>query len=326
MTPNSLRWLQAAAGTLVGLALAGAVPVAAASHAGSPPGQSRSSTSPANSGHQPAGNNTPTAPAGNNTPAAPAGSNKPAAPAGSNKPAAPAGNNNRGDAWLDNVGQPSGPGHEMDPHLACADINLWGAGMADPSGTFTIDGWPPSGSQEQDYPAAGTASWTYNPAAGGSQIMAVIPVKTLIDNAIANGDVAQSQQGFHFKLQLSQDPQKHKVFWVNCPAPAKPVTPPTTTVTPVTPGTPVAGTTTPSGGVQGQSVAPVSGGVQGLSVGPASGANGTSAASATPATGVAGAAVGVPGTGVRLPILPAIVLILTGTLLTLLSRRLRRAA
>ena len=24
-------------------------------------------------------------------------------------------------------------------------------------------------------------------------------------------------QGYHFKLQLSQEPQKHKTFWVNCP-------------------------------------------------------------------------------------------------------------
>ncbi|TMC47378.1 MAG: hypothetical protein E6J20_19815 [Chloroflexi bacterium] len=168
-------------------------------------------------------------------------------------PAAATGNNNSGDAWVDNVDQPPGPGHEMDPHLACADINLWGAGMADPSGTFTIDGWPPSGSQEQDFPASGTAAWTYNQAAGGSQIMAVIPVKTLTANAIANGDAPQNGQP----------------------------------------------TTAPSGAVEGLSTGPVG--------------------------GVAGVAVSTPRTGVELPVLPALALILTGSMLALLSRRLRRS-
>jgi hypothetical protein len=135
--------------------------------------------------------------------------------------AAPKGDANAGDVWLDNVGQPSGPGHEHDPHLACADINLWGAGLADSSGTYTIDGWPPSGSQEQDYPATGAAGWTYT---GGSspQVTSVISVNALIANAVANGDAPINKQGFHFKLQFSQDPQKHKTFWVNCPAPQAP--------------------------------------------------------------------------------------------------------
>jgi hypothetical protein len=39
-------------------------------------------------------------------------------------------------------------------------------------------------------------------------------------NAKANGDAPVNKQGFHFKLQFSQDPQKHKTFWVNCPAPS----------------------------------------------------------------------------------------------------------
>ena len=158
-----------------------------------------------------------------------------------------AGNPNAGDVWVDNVGNPSGPGHEMDPHLDCSDINLWGNGLADPSGTFTIDGWPPSGSQEQDYPKSGTASWTYDQSTGGSQTIAVIPVKTLVDNAIANGDAPVNSQGLHFKLQFSQDPQKHKTFWVNCPQTNSPGSPSTPTPTP----------TTTTGGVQGETaVAP----------------------------------------------------------------------
>ncbi|MHB8489846.1 MAG: hypothetical protein ACYDCS_11655 [Candidatus Dormibacteria bacterium] len=124
------------------------------------------------------------------------------------------GNKNAGDVWVDNVGQPAGPGHEMDPHLACANINLWGNGLADPTGTFTIDGWPPSGSQEQTY----AASWTYNTTTGGDQVVQVIDVGVLIHNAIAAGDAPINGQGFHFKLQYNLDPQKHKTFWVNCPS------------------------------------------------------------------------------------------------------------
>jgi hypothetical protein len=128
--------------------------------------------------------------------------------------AAGGGNPNAGDVWTDNVGQPAGPGHEQDPHLACQDINLWGAELADPSGSYTIDGWPPSGSQEQDY----ASSWTYDQSKGGSQVIDVISVKTLVANAVAHGDAPVNTQGYHFKLQFSQDPQKHKTFWVNCPA------------------------------------------------------------------------------------------------------------
>ena len=97
--------------------------------------------------------------------------------------AASSGNKNAGDVWVDNVGQPPGPGHEMDPHLACANINLWGNGLADGGGTFAIDGWPPSGSQEQVYSAA----WTYNLSTGGDQVLQVINVGTLVANAEARG-------------------------------------------------------------------------------------------------------------------------------------------
>ncbi|MDP9325876.1 MAG: hypothetical protein M3O87_04980, partial [Candidatus Dormibacteraeota bacterium] len=64
--------------------------------------------------------------------------------------AATAGDDNKGDVWVDNVGQPAGPGHEMDPHLKCQDINLWGSALADAGGTYTVDGWEPSGSGDGD--------------------------------------------------------------------------------------------------------------------------------------------------------------------------------
>ena len=146
--------------------------------------------------------------------------------------AATGGDPNAGDVWVDNVGQPPGPGHEMDPHLACQDINMWADKLADSSGSYTIDGWPPSGSQEVDY----SGTWSYSQSQGGDQVIAVINVQQLIANAQANGDTA-AHQGFHFKLQFSQDPQKHKTFWVNCP-------PSTVIVIPPPPGTPPG--TTPS--------------------------------------------------------------------------------
>jgi len=205
--------------------------------------------------------------------------------------AAQGGDSNRGDVWLDNVGQPAGPGHEMDPHLQCVDINLWGANMGDPMGTYIIDGWPPSGHMEQDYPPSGRATWHYS---GGKQpqVMSVIPVRTLIADAVANGDTP-AHQGYHFKLQLSQDPQKHKTFWVDCPAPASvgggntggtttpPSTtstpPPTTTTPPTTTSTPptTTGTSTGSTGgvtVQGTGAAATSqnlGGTETAAAGPA---------------------------------------------------------
>jgi hypothetical protein len=126
-------------------------------------------------------------------------------------------NKNAGDVWTDNVGQPAGPGHEHDPHLTCQDINLWGSGLAAPKGNYTIDGWPPSGSQEQDY----ASTWSYDQSKGGSQVTSVINVEALIVAAAAHGDAPVNGQGYHFKLQFSQYPQKHKTFWVNCPAPTK---------------------------------------------------------------------------------------------------------
>lgn len=123
------------------------------------------------------------------------------------------GNSNAGDVWLDNVGQPAGPGHEMDPHLACQDINMWGAGLADSSGAFTINGWPPSGGKEVDY----SGSWSYDTGQGGDQVVATISISRLIATAQANGDRA-AHNGYHFKLDFSQDPQKHKTFWVDCPS------------------------------------------------------------------------------------------------------------
>lgn len=98
------------------------------------------------------------------------------------------------------------------PHLDCEDISLWGNFLAESSGTYRIDSWAPTGSFEPVH----SGNWTYDQAAGGKQILDVIDVETLIDSAVAAGATAHPQQGYHFKLQFFQNPQKHKTFWVNC--------------------------------------------------------------------------------------------------------------
>jgi uncharacterized surface anchored protein len=118
-----------------------------------------------------------------------------------------------GDVWVDNVGQPSGPGHENDPHLKCQDINVWGADMAESSDVLTVQSWPPSGNKAVVY---GPAPWEYH-SGKQPQVIHRIPVRQLIASAIASGAHAQANQGFHFKLNVFQgDEVKHKVFWVKC--------------------------------------------------------------------------------------------------------------
>ena len=79
---------------------------------------------------------------------------------------------NSGDIFIQSAGAGAPSGHATDPHLSCADIDLWGAGLADPSSTFTIAGAPPSGSDETVY----SASWSYSSAVADPQIIAVVPV------------------------------------------------------------------------------------------------------------------------------------------------------
>jgi hypothetical protein len=248
------------------------------------------------------------------------------------------GDSNAGDVWVDTVGQPAGPGHEMDPHLPCADINLWGAKLADPSGTYTIDSWPPSGSQEQVY----SSSWQYNRAQGGTQVISVINHSRLISAAVAAGATPQAKQGYHFKLQFVQDPQKHKTFWINCPAPT-PLPTATAQPTPVPTPTPTASlaptatalptevpstpTPTPAGGVGGATPtpSPEAGGVQGVSVTPTPApASGTAGAANS---GIFGAVQGIatsPVTGAALPIGAALLLAGSGAAAMAAARKRRR--
>ena len=203
------------------------------------------------------------------------------------------GDSNGGDVWVDNVGQPAGPGHEQDPHLSCTNINLWGNSLADSSGTYTIDGWPGTGTGAGDL-VYGVATWHYNTAAGGDQVISVINVQTLLADALANGDTLQAQQGLHFKLQLLQDPQKHKTFWVNCV--------PATTTTSSTTSSTASTTTSTSTATSTTSTAP-GGATSTTSAAPGATTTTTPAALTTTVTsagvgaGVLGASTSTPSTG-----------------------------
>lgn len=120
---------------------------------------------------------------------------------------------NAGRVWTNSVGQPASSGQGNEPHLTCKNIDLRGANLAHESGGYEIVGLPPSGSKEEVVYAS---SWEYKRPPGGSQVISTINVKTLIETATAHGERPVNRQGYHFKLQLSQEPQKHKTFWLNC--------------------------------------------------------------------------------------------------------------
>ena len=90
---------------------------------------------------------------------------------------------NTGDIFIQNAGAGAPSGHDNDPKLSCADIDLWGSGLVLSTSTFGIAGLAPTGSGETVY----SASWTYSSAVADPQIIAVVPVATLIADAAAAG-------------------------------------------------------------------------------------------------------------------------------------------
>ena len=242
----------------------------------------------------------------------------------SSTPAAAAGNN-RGDVWVDTVGSNDGP--EMDPHLPCADINVWGMKLAGSDGSFAVQGWPPSGGGASETDHSG--DWTFDQSAGGQQVIAVIPVQSLIATAEDNGDTAHPQQGFHFKLDL-EDPRtgnnngddKYKVFWVNCTSPSSTPTPtptPTATVSATATPTPTPSETptpTPTATVS-ATATPTPGATPTPSPSPQSGVQGITS------TGGIGGVV-TPNTGTGLPLGISGGLMAFGLALLGLARRLPR--
>lgn len=125
---------------------------------------------------------------------------------------------NAGDIYVRNVSDAHQPGHQTDPRLGCEDIDLMADRPAHDHGTFTIDGEPPSGSGNQDYPASGGAPWSYPAGGSGTQVVAEIPVQTLIANAQRNGDAPVDVRGYHFRIGLVEDQSRHRTFWVGCQA------------------------------------------------------------------------------------------------------------
>ncbi|MFN2463207.1 MAG: hypothetical protein ABR573_04790 [Candidatus Dormibacteria bacterium] len=146
---------------------------------------------------------------------------------------------------------------DQNPHLPCANIEVMGKDMGDTTGSYSIDYWPPTGDKggvygknsdgstalskvlpmtDGDPDVTNNGTWNYNQSPtlvskmgkkGGYQVMDIIDVSALVHNAQMINPDPHDIQGYHFKLQFSQDPQKHKTFWVKCAAPVTaPVTSP----------------------------------------------------------------------------------------------------
>jgi uncharacterized repeat protein (TIGR01451 family) len=116
--------------------------------------------------------------------------------------------NNKGDTWLtDSPAVITGHAHE--PHLECGTIYMHGSAL-DPSGTYEISSIPGTGHDV----VVVTGTWT-TPVTG--DVITTFSGSAVVAAAIAlDGAVANPQQGYHFKLTLSQDGVKHKTFWVKC--------------------------------------------------------------------------------------------------------------
>ena len=227
---------------------------------------------------------------------------------------------NRGDIWVDSATTQTtgvtqaGPGHENDPHLPCADVGVFAAKMADPTSAeqnrFTIYAWPPSGSQNAIY----TADWTYIQGAADPQEIAIVPASVF-------------SPGGHFKIQVTQDPVKQKVFWVDCegaikgggiptPTPTDtaattPTATPTPTPTPIPSETPSANPS-PTPGATGNVSGSGSGGT-----GAVEGAVATASGAVLAATGAVLAATGTP----VFYLVAGIVLVLLGAGIYMARRR-----
>jgi uncharacterized repeat protein (TIGR01451 family) len=128
----------------------------------------------------------------------------------------PAGAANQGDVWVTNS-TTAGAGHATEPHLLCTTVYVHGASL-DPSGTYDIASIPGTGS--------GLTIWSglawSTPATG--DVLASFSGSALIAAAISQDSaVANTNQGYHFKLTLHQaSGDKTKTFWVDCQAASNP--------------------------------------------------------------------------------------------------------
>lgn len=166
--------------------------------------------------------------------------------------------NNHGDIWVDVAGNPTPTGHPENPHLTCADINVWADYMANSDGAFQIFSKEPSGDNGELTDQAGT--WAYDTEQGGNQVITVLSGQALVNSADAAGATKQENQGYKFKIVVEQNPEKSKVFWVDCD-PSTPEGSPTASPTPTE--TPTATPTetptgTPTGSAQALTSSPTS--------------------------------------------------------------------
>ena len=220
----------------------------------------------------------------------------------------------KGDVWVDNVGSDAYNGHETDPMLECADIDIWADKLVTSSGNFDIFSIPPSNKKDT---LVYSGKWKYKTSTGGDQIIAVVDVTKLISSTVKAGGVEKTH-GYHFKLDVYQTESdtKYKTFWVDCEPPTPTPTPtPTATPTSTPEETPTpTPTPTPTATVQPTATATAtptsSGGVLGTSATPTPKPKSSVLAISTPATGA--------GSGIEL--LAALFLILCGSSLIVASR------
>ena len=166
------------------------------------------------------------------------------------------GDNNKGDVFVSNSNE-SPPGNQTEPHLSCSTIYIWADKNADSSGDYTIDSIPASGHGGQVW----SGSWNYT--GSGNKVISSVDAQALVDEAVSSDNATkQAQQGFHFKLNIFQDPIKHKNFWVNCD-PSTPEGSPTASPSETPSETPTATPTetptgTPTGSAQALTSSPTS--------------------------------------------------------------------
>ena len=107
----------------------------------------------------------------------------------------------KGDIWTQPAGTPEETGgHSQEVHLPCGSVDIWADQLDSQSGTWILYHLPPP-SPTQTYVSQGTYSYTGE----GSEVIATIPAS---DFAKSNGP--------HFKIEVDNDNQKSKTFWVDC--------------------------------------------------------------------------------------------------------------
>jgi hypothetical protein len=143
----------------------------------------------------------------------------------------------------------AGPFHDDDRTLTCDPITVTGARFAHTSGTFEINVLKPSVKHAQQ---VFQASWTFDKAAGGHQLLDTVSAADLVSKALSLG-ATSGTNGIHLEFRFLQQPHQHKPFWVStsCAVKSAAVPPPAApipVVTPVPSGVKAAAVTAPKTG------------------------------------------------------------------------------